>query len=70
MNKFTFTLSYEEMTKTKIIHLDELYNFVVENFFIWINLLLQNVLWNLSLLNAKKKKHLAKIFFAECQKKH
>jgi hypothetical protein len=34
MNKFTFILSYEEMTKIKIIHLDELYKFVVENFFI------------------------------------
>jgi hypothetical protein len=31
-------LSYEEMAKTKIMHLDELYNFVVENVFIWINL--------------------------------
>jgi hypothetical protein len=27
-------LSYEEMTKIKIIHLDELYNFVVKIFFI------------------------------------
>ena len=44
MNKFIFTLSYEEKTKTNIVHLDELYNFVVENFFIGINLLLQNVL--------------------------
>jgi hypothetical protein len=31
VNKFTFDLSYEEMTKTKIMHLDEIYNFVVEN---------------------------------------
>jgi hypothetical protein len=34
VNKFIFTLSYEEMTKIKIIHLDELYNFVVKIFFI------------------------------------
>jgi hypothetical protein len=34
MNKFTFDLSYEEMTKTEIMHLDELCNFVVENLFI------------------------------------
>jgi len=34
VNKFTFTLSYEEKTKTNIVHLDELYNFIVENFFI------------------------------------
>ena len=34
VNKFIFTLSYEEKTKTNIVNLDELYNFVVENFFI------------------------------------
>jgi hypothetical protein len=34
MNKITFDLLYEEMTKTKIMHLNEIYNFVVENFFI------------------------------------
>jgi hypothetical protein len=34
VNKFAFELSYEEMTKTKIMYLDELYNFVAENFFI------------------------------------
>jgi hypothetical protein len=34
VNKFIFTLSYEEMTKIKIIHLDELYKFVVKIFFI------------------------------------
>jgi len=44
VNKFTFILSYEKMTKTKIGHFDELYNFVVENFFILINFLLQNVI--------------------------
>jgi hypothetical protein len=27
-------LSYEEMTKTKIMHLDELYNFVVDFFYL------------------------------------
>jgi len=57
------------MTKTKIGHLDELYNFVVENFFILINLLLQNVIWKFSLPSVKKK-HSAKKLFAECQKKH
>jgi hypothetical protein len=29
-----FTLSYEEMTKIEIVHLDELYNFVSKSFFI------------------------------------
>ena len=34
MNNVTITLSNEEMTKTKIIDLEKLYNFVVQNFFI------------------------------------
>jgi hypothetical protein len=29
-----------EMTKTKVIDLEKLFNFVVRNFFIWNNLLL------------------------------
>jgi hypothetical protein len=32
MNKITFDLSYEEMIKTKIMHLDDLHNFVVTTF--------------------------------------
>jgi hypothetical protein len=31
VNKFTFILSYEKITKSKIVHLDKLYNFIVEN---------------------------------------
>jgi hypothetical protein len=34
VNKFTFILSNKEMSKTRIVHLDELYNFVVKNIFI------------------------------------
>jgi hypothetical protein len=34
VNKFTFILLNEEISKTRIVHLDELYNFVVENIFI------------------------------------
>jgi hypothetical protein len=34
MNKFIFILSYEEMFNIQIVHHDELYKFVVENFFI------------------------------------
>ena len=81
MNKFTFTLSYEEKIKTNIVHLDELYNFVVQNFFIWINLLLQNMLWKflcrVSKNNTRQrgslpsvKKTLSKGGFAECPKKN
>ena len=32
------------MTKINIIDLEKLYNFVVENFFIWIHLGLQNLI--------------------------
>jgi hypothetical protein len=34
VNKYTFILSNEEMYKIRIVHLDELYNFVVKNIFI------------------------------------
>jgi hypothetical protein len=54
MNNVTIALSNEEMTKIKFVDLKKLYKFVVENFFIWINLLLQNMHWNLSLPSAKK----------------
>ena len=42
MNKFIFTLSNEEMTKINVVDLEKLYKFVIENFFIWIRLGLQN----------------------------
>jgi hypothetical protein len=31
---YTTTLSDEEMTKIKVVYLDELYNFVIDDFFI------------------------------------
>jgi hypothetical protein len=34
VNEFTLILSNEQMTKINIVHLDELNNFVVKNFFI------------------------------------
>ena len=34
VNKFTFTLSYEEMMKMNFIGLEKCNNFIVENFFI------------------------------------
>ena len=43
------------MTKIKIVHLNELYNFVVENFFIWVNLVPQNVFWKISLPRANRE---------------
>ena len=44
MNIVTTTISDEQMTKIKVVDLQKLYNFVVENISIWINLLLQNML--------------------------
>jgi hypothetical protein len=43
------------------VYLDELYKFVVD-FFIWINLLLQNMIFKL--LPSVEKKHSAKKLFA------
>jgi len=37
------TLWDEEITKTKVIDLDKLFNFVVGNFFSWNHLLFQNL---------------------------
>ena len=33
MNNVTTTLSYEEMTKIKVVDLDDFYNFVSDDFF-------------------------------------
>ncbi len=44
MNNITITYSDEEMTKIKVI--DELYNFVVDDFFSWNHLVLENVVWS------------------------
>ena len=41
----TNALSNEEKTKIRIVHFEKLYNFFVDNFLIWINLLFQNVFW-------------------------
>ena len=40
---YTTTLSDEEMTKIKVVDLDELYNFVGYDFFSWNHLLFQNL---------------------------
>ena len=39
----TTTLSDEEMIKIKVVDLDELYNFVDDDFFSWNHLLFQNL---------------------------
>ena len=53
----------EEMTKIKIVDLEQLYNFIVENFFIGIHLGLQILIWIFLLgvfFDTRQR------FFAEC----
>ena len=44
VNNVTITSSDEQMTKIKVVDLDELYNFVVDDFFIRNYLVAQNTL--------------------------
>jgi len=37
--------SDEETTKTKVVDFEELYNFIVDNFFIWNHLSKKNYVW-------------------------
>ena len=46
VNKFVLALSNKEMIKINVVYLEKLYNFVFKNFFIWIRLGLQNLIWN------------------------
>ena len=34
------------MTKIKVVDIDDLYNFVVDDFFIWNRLVFQNIVWS------------------------
>ncbi len=47
------TLSDEEMTQIKFIDLDELYLFVIDDFFSWSRSLIKNSIWNSQTLNFK-----------------
>ena len=53
MNNVTITLSDEEMTKIKVIDINELYNFVVDDFFSWSRSLIKNSIWSSQNLNFK-----------------
>jgi hypothetical protein len=46
VNMSTSTLSDEKMIKIKVVDLDELYNFDVDNIFSWNHLLFQNLVWS------------------------
>ena len=41
------------MTKTKVVDIDELYNFVVDDFFIWNHLVFENIVWRCDNLKFK-----------------
>jgi len=47
------TKSDREMTKTKVVGLDELYNFASDDPFIWNHLLSQNSIWSSYILKFK-----------------
>ena len=47
------TKSDREMTKTKVVGLDELYNFAGDDLFIWNHLLSQNSIWSSYILKFK-----------------
>ena len=42
---YTTTLPDEEMTKIKVVDLEKLHNFIVENFFIWNYFVKKNYVW-------------------------
>jgi hypothetical protein len=54
-NNVAITLSDEEMTKIKVIYIDDLYNFDVDDFFSWNHLVFENVLWSCHNLKFKFK---------------
>ena len=53
MNNVTNTLSDEEITKIKVVELDEFYNFYVHDFFSWNHLMFQNDVWSCHFLKFK-----------------
>ena len=46
---------YRKMTKIKVIDLDELYNFVVDDFFSWNHLVFENIVWSCHIFKFKFK---------------
>ena len=50
---FANTLSNDEMTKIKVVDLDEFYNFYIVDFFSWDHLVFQNLVSSCSFLKFK-----------------
>ena len=55
MNNITNISSDEEITKIKVLDLDELFNFVVDDFFNWNHLVFENVVWSCHIFKFKFK---------------
>ena len=55
MYNVTITFSDEEMTKIKVVDLDEFAKFYVHDFFSWNYLMFQNDVWSYHFLNSKFK---------------
>ena len=53
VNNVTTTISDEQMTKIKVVDLDEFYNFYVHDFFSWSHLLFENDVWSCYFLKFK-----------------
>ena len=55
VNNIAIALSDEKMTKIKVIDLDKLYNFVVDDFLSWNHLVFENIVWRCHSLKFKFK---------------
>ena len=53
MNNVTTTISDEQMTKIKVVNLDEFYNFYVRDIFSWSHLMFENDVWSCYFLKFK-----------------
>jgi hypothetical protein len=53
VNSVATTISDEQMTKIKVVHLDEFYNFYVHDLFSWSHLIFQNHDWSCHFLKFK-----------------
>jgi hypothetical protein len=53
MNNVSTTLLDEQMTKIKVIDLDQFYDFYVHDFFSWNHLMFQNDIWSYHFLKLK-----------------
>ena len=53
VNNITTTISDEQMTKIKVVNLDEFYNFYVRDIFSWSHLMFENDVWSCYFLKLK-----------------